>query len=573
MKKKVGLTLGMLLGGFLLILSGCGGGSSPQKCSTTADCSRDFVCQDGVCSSVDCTSTADCPTGSICDTETGKCTAQECTTDQDCNDQSKYCDNGLCKVRTINTSDVSDGDSTSDASNDTGNNNTVKQGNDCKPCQNKAECGEGYDCIPLSSGSACLRPCQSAGDCPSGYICYAASSTGKSCVPPSYKCVECAYKGCPQGKTCNLSTGDCVDVKPVCGSCVLDWECGPDARCYHKDMSTKGVCMPLCNDNSQCPDPKDKYTCGVDSNLGVKICQPASLDVCCPSDKPHMLQDGTCVQCVTAKDCPNNQACDPATHTCSSSGCPTGQKVCPDDQKCHECCEDSDCQPGEKCDQHICIGGPGGCNDSTPCGGCNDPNYPCCVQYQGNWMCAACDPKAKNSCPTGCHCDPNSFSCVDQNNMICGSGNGGGGSCSCTKDSDCQNPNNPNQQLKCSSKGFCYDPKGKCDGVHACCDTSTNSQCYDLMGLLMGGMGGGLGSLPLPGGGGGMMMGACTCDPPAQCPDGVQCFPLSLACSIPFLGQMICPGGNLPPNAPQNVCVNVSNLLGGLLGGGGGGLP
>jgi len=80
------------------------------------------------------------------------------------------------------------------------------------------------------------------------------------------------------------------------------------------------------------------------------------------------------------------------------------------------------------------------------------------------------------------------------------------------------------------------------------------------MSLLMGGLGGGLPNMPA-------MFPACTCDggdgSGAKCPDDITCTPLSMACAIPFINTMLCPGGSLPPTAPSGVCADLSNLLGG----------
>ncbi len=566
--KISGLILSLATG--LLILAGCGGGSSSGgSCTTDKDCNKGNICVSNTCQAVKCSTTADCPSG-VCDPQTGTCTPRECTLDKDCGGANMYCDNGLCKPKTVGgdivVTDLPQGDVQADGTTtDTGG--PVVKGDDCKKCDSNADCSDGYDCITLSAGGKfCLKKCKTAGDCISGYVCYAASTSGKNCVPPSYKCVECATKGCPSGKVCDLSNGSCKDKVATCQPCSLDWECGIGNRCYRKDPNAKGVCMPECKSASDCPQPQAKFKCQANQD-GVQMCQPVDMGACCPADKPHMLPDGTCAQCANAGDCPNGQVCDEKTHTCSSSGCPTGQKLCSDDNQCHQCCEKADCASGQDCKNHTCVGGgQDQCN-----GACTDPNYKYCVNYQGNWTCAACDPNDSSSCPTGCTCSPTSFNCLNPDGSMCGQKGGTNpAQCKCSADTDCVDPNGQNQ-LKCTGgqSGYCYDPNGSCDGQNTCCDAASGSKCFDMMSLLLGGLTGGGGGIPgLPGGGGGgtpgAMMGVCSCDNGAKCPGGITCFPLSTICALPMIGSTICPGGQLPPNAPKNICKDPSTLLSGL---------
>jgi len=572
-----------------LLFAGCsGGGTTAKSCSVTADCDKGTICVNSSCSEVKCTTIADCESG-VCDTIAGVCSPKECSVDPDCNDSSLYCDGGICRTKVLSpdaSQDVANPDISGESVTDNGG--PVVQGDDCKECASAADCSDGYDCVALSTGKACLKKCTSNGECVSGYICYAASTAGKNCVPPSYKCVKCATEGCPDGKVCDLSGGTCVDKIASCGPCNLDWECGIGNRCYRKDMNSKGICVPECKTVADCPQPQDKYTCQADAQ-GTMMCQPTSLGVCCPPEKPAMLADGTCVECATSADCTNGGTCDTTTHTCGSAGCTTGQKMCSDDNQCHQCCEKADCpatqdciqhqctdsgctNPGEKmcsddnachqcCDNADCTGGKT-CQDHAcvntgdPCGGCSDPNYPYCVEYQGNPVCAACDPSDASSCKSPCLCDPNSFSCLNQDGSVCG-GTGGPQKCGCTSDTDCVDASGQGT-FKCAPEGYCYDPSGSCDGTNSCCDASSGSKCFDLMSLLFGGMGG-IPGMPQ----GGTMMGVCGCDNGAKCPGGTPCFPLSTLCAMPLIGQMMCPGGSLPPNSPQNICKDPMSLLGG----------
>jgi hypothetical protein len=90
--------------------------------------------------------------------------------------------------------------------------------------------------------------------------------------------------------------------------------------------------------------------------------------------------------------------------------------------------------------------------------------------------------------------------------------------------------------------------------------------------LLMSGLMGGTGGLPIDPS---MMQsgsGYCECSTDEECLNGKTCTDLSIICTLgSLLGSlaaftdMICPGGQLSPTMPQKMCVNFADLLGGII--------
>ncbi len=424
-------------------------------------------------------------------------------------------------------------------------------GVDCKPCASQADCGEGATCAPVPGGKYCLLHCEDDGDCKAGYICYQVVSPGpKNCLPVSYKCVACAFEGCADGKCCDLRTGKCEDCLDECARCTYDFECAPGYRCYKKPATPTGNCVAECGKTGTCPDPS-KFSCG-DNGEGVQVCIPKDDQVCvaCPPEKPYTLPDGTCVQCLNSTHCQGGQVCDQGTHTCTDQGCASGTYKC-QDGACHQCCEDAHCAglppPATgKCVNYKCEGA------QDPCGNtCADP-YPVCANVGGTWQCVQCAVDADCTLPN-CKCSNNL--CVDASTgQVCAAGAQCG--VACQSDADCP-PGQSGETLACNvSFKTCYKPGGGCDGVTACC--APGHQCVDLLMLLFGG---GIGIPGMPGMP--VAMGYCSCNTQADCLGGEPCTPMGILCAIPFIKDLVCPGGSLPPTIPQNMCFDISSLLGG----------
>lgn len=540
----------------------CGGGGtkgSPTPCTDDSNCQRGYVCKDGFCQKVECTDASECGSADrICVTIPGPgfdpnkkyCTKIECNAQVPCPD-GQDCVDGLCLPKVgSDVSDVPDIPAVEAF-------DTLDQGppptpqDDCKPCQGQGDCAAGFTCAPVAGSKYCLRECNNDGDCKGGYICYQVVSPGpKNCLPVAYQCKGCAYEGCDPGKCCDLMSGDCKDCLDECGKCIYDFECKQGYRCYRPSGKPTGNCVAECA-NAACPDPA-KFSCG-DNGKGVMVCIPKDDKVCeaCPADKPYTLPDGTCVQCLNTTHCSQGQVCDQTTHQCRDAECSSGTYKCADGI-CHQCCEDAHCVglPGAtgKCVNYKCEGA------QDPCGGtCADP-YPVCANVGGIWQCVQCAVDADCKIPN-CKCSNNL--CVDASTgAVCQTGAQCG--VECASDEDCP-PGQSGEVLKCNTTyRTCYKPGGGCDGVSACC--APGQQCFDLLGLLFGG---GIGFPGMPGMP--MAFGYCSCNTQQDCLGGEPCTPMALVCALPLVGQIICPSGQLPPTVPQNMCFDISNLLGGLL--------
>lgn len=541
----------MVLG--LAIAIACGGGSKsqPKKCTSIQDCD---------------------PATEVCSPE-GLCVLRECDSNNPCKDPSKECKNGLCVAKA--TSDIPDGISTEVEGADAIEEITNPPTNvNCMPCaQDKSVCGDKAYCTPLTPmkpgdpNKFCLKACTkqgSANECPPGFLCAQATTEGLMCAPVSWKCPQCAFEGCEQGKCCNLITGECNPCVKECQPCYADYECEKGFRCYITGGAS-GVCVKECFDGT-CT---DKFECK-ETDKGLKVCVPKDQTACggCAQGLKKCPGSDKCVECCNSADCmndPKGKFCCP-DNTCCSQLCqlPTPYKC--SDGNCHECCTDSDCK---------CSGGVSGkCqNYKCNCGSCGTcpPEFPACCTINGVPTCCECQTDADCKCP-GCKCSPTAYSCVDSNGQLCGQPpNCGGQTCSavCQTDNDCMSASGV--ELKCDpGMKVCYDPKGSCDNQTSCC--GMGGECMDILSLLLGG------GMPLPGmpgmpGGGGMPgLGFmyCTCKKGSTCLGGTPCMSMEMVCVIPIIGQLFCPGGTAPSNWPEGLCVDIMSLLGGLLGGGGG---
>jgi hypothetical protein len=488
----------------------------------------------------------------------------------DCTD-GKVCVNNLCETPTgeeVVPDVIEDVTPTEGTVEETTPETIVGPGDDCTPCTGATDCPEGYACSAVGSGKFCLRNCETAAECKGGYVCYPVSTAGKQCLPMSYNCVECAYKGCDAGKVCDLVSGTCAEVVGECFKCTYDFQCGDGSRCYKKAQATTGVCVPECASGACAA--ADKFTCNANAD-GIKICTPNKDEDCqpCPAGQ-KLLGDGkTCVECVNDLDCkdPNKPKCDPTSHTCGSKSCTAPTKLC-SDNNCHACCADGDCpqqsdgSPG-KCENYACKGVESECTKAgIDCS--TNPYYQACCVINGSPQCCGCADVADclKQYPDYPTCECSSNMCIDPaTSQSC---DGGVSECAatCTTDADCPPPASGTGTLTCHAKGFCYDPAGSCDNAAACC--SPGQTCFDLLSLLFGGMGGGMPGIP---GGGGMPssgMAACSCTTAADCLGGGNCTDLASMCAFPIIGQIICPGGAPPSTAPAKLCFDFSKLLGGI---------
>jgi hypothetical protein len=160
--------------------------------------------------------------------------------------------------------------------------------------------------------------------------------------------------------------------------------------------------------------------------------------------------------CNMSTDCPQQQACDPGTHTCSSS--------CAGGLQCNGGC----CQNGQTCvpgDQNTACGNTGaGCSDCTQT-----------FQMCSNGICSNGPPcMYATDCPPGEACDKQSGQC----SFFCGGAtqtdcNGG-----CCANGYCSGGN---QDYACGSSGACTDCTSTCNPGPKClnqaCGCSMSTDC------------------------------------------------------------------------------------------------
>ncbi len=485
-----------------------------------------------------CASQDDCSeSGGYCNVSSKQCVEQ-------CNDakgiscgSGKVCSNKQCVAAfggDAGTTDVNGGSdagptdtSTTDTStNDTLTDSTVgkdtavadtsvqpSSDNSCHVCKTAGDCGDGFDCVPLLSGSFCSKKCAAVQDCAAGYSCEkATSATQKYCVLPTYDCKGCAVDGCPSTQQCNYKVNPpaCQDAKGQCSTCVQDKECGNGLRCVKFGASK--ICAPDCSSGQTCP---GNSTCVPFVTAGTKACAFNATTCCygssCTSacaNCPDKCIAGQCVACTKDADCAGG-TCNVTTYTCVTNaacpppGAPTKKIKKTATGECVECLNDTHCvgnPTGSKCNlqSNLCEAG-SSTNECSVCGG----DYPGCVQLNGTWTCVECSTDADCAAKSKGTCSSATYSC---------SGTTGGGvgpkSGTCKTDADCPADPNGTFDMACDAgSGLCYDKAGKCDGVTAFCNAAAGSDC-DMTGGL-----GGLGGLPTPGGGGtpAPTVGSCTC--------------------------------------------------------------
>jgi len=323
----------------------------------------------------------------------------------------------------------------------------------CETCEGQpGECGpEDNICIPFQDGSFCGQACQGEDDCPPGFGCAIVSpNKPKQCVPVSLSCVDnCAVEGCQgAGEVCDPMTGECGQPKGHCSRCAEDAECG-DGGCVLLDDGTYCLqaCPPGCPGGSTCGDHEGRDLCLPDGGrcdrcMGVQceglrpycdpvtglcveclehedcgggglscvqgVCQAGAGDCivaedCADSeDGPHCFA-GSCVQCITAQDCPPRHRCDGnlcIEALCEGVNCVAPAQCNPENGRCEPSCVDEGCPDAQLCDGETgqCYNEDGTCDGESQC----RPGSLCGAG--GGFPPGGPEQGAKCDCPTGGQC-------------------------------------------------------------------------------------------------------------------------------------------------------------------------
>ena len=562
--------------GVALSLAGCSAADvAGTSCADSEDCPRGQICGTGTCEEAGCTDDGDCADGEAClfvdgdglfdaDAE-GVCSAVECGERPlpSCQ-RGEECIDGICY-------EVVD-DGSCDCSDDCERGEVCFEGACSEPlgvCSDDCECPVGSTC---GGDGTCLE----AADPCDGVTC----TDGQTCVDGECQSAGCD-PACGDGQTCVDGVCQSGSGGGLCSSCTADADCGGGNNlCVTLNDGAGGTfqyCGTECSVNSDCP---VGFTCfaavagrpsqcrpvtnSCDGCLGTgcadgQFCNPAgeggptcvtetptcgecNVDVQCGSGArctPFAGGNFCLDECASQADCESdeqcrnaggNLVCTPLANSCGGTSCAIPPESCTGDTpvlnadlcRCVGCGADSDCDAGQTCStadgQCIVAGAP--CTRITDCpAGICDTRIGRCVECITSGDCPSgeicarglCEPCA---CPAGQLCDING-ECV-----------AGGDPGDCTSDSECQ--------TLAAELGYVGATAAACDSGPGGVGCFIPGLCNGDIGSVLGGGGG----LPIPGlgdlGTGGDV------DPfNAPCPSG-------LTCQVSF------------------------DLLGGLLGGGGG---
>lgn len=252
-------------------------GCTSDVCNTTTgDCTNTPLCPDDRCvddACVECVGDDDCDAGETCD-DTNFCVGAggECDGDEDC-DAGEVCDNGSCVEETPECT----GDGDCDNSDDCDGVETCVDGNctDGTP----VDCADGETCVD----GVCVAECDSDDDCAAGDECVGPETCVDGACEPGAEtdcddgdpCTDDSCDGdtgcsstpvdCPDGQTCNATTGDCevpTDVPCTTDADCVDAEdgfCNGTQTCVIAVGETEGVCQ---NGDRPCDDATDAGVVG-----------------------------------------------------------------------------------------------------------------------------------------------------------------------------------------------------------------------------------------------------------------------------------------------------------------------
>ena len=360
-----------------------------------------------------------CPSGSKCDTATGRCgcTPQTCPdgccddngvcqrghTDQACGTSGEACyacgSNQFCSAETGECRDNPPCSAETCANGCCNLENgfhvcrTDLRG--CEPggaccsgcCDENQECQPGNDDgVCGSGGSACIicdplqglcdqGRCQcDANNCPNGCCDNGPGNPGLCFVSDPRFCgtggVQCL--GCPEGTSCNgqgecqcLNTNEFCGVGEHCVACPDGTSCNAHGECVCTAESCPASSGRTCQ-NNQC-------LCDLD------VCQGCCQDgLCKAGNTPQacLTQAGACTVCPSGQECVDSafglKACCPSGQiSCYLDTCCPGNSFCCDGL----CCASPCCEGGTAC----CPNGVDCCNDT-----CCTPGAAHCCDVEGN---------------------------------------------------------------------------------------------------------------------------------------------------------------------------------------------
>ncbi|XP_061185985.1 multiple epidermal growth factor-like domains protein 6 isoform X4 [Saccostrea echinata] len=304
---------------------------------------------------------------------------------------------------------------------------------------------ESHHLIPLTANKECP---DGQSECKTGQTCCKLASGKYGCCPlPKAVCCADMKHCCPEGSTCEVSSGKCKRGDNI----LMDW--------FQKLPAVVKAESVICPDGQH--ECKDGQTCCKTAS-GQWGCCPVPNAVCC-SDGKHCCPSGT--QCeVSSGKCKRGSSLvtdwfekQPALLRSENVVCPDGQHECKDGQTCCKlssgqwgccpipnavCCSDGRhcCPSGTTCDVSsgkcqrgsslvmdwfekqpallrsenvVCPDGQHECKDGQTC----------CKLSSGQWGCcpipnAVCCSDGKHCCPSGTTCEVSSGKCQRGSNLV-----------------------------------------------------------------------------------------------------------------------------------------------------------
>lgn len=397
--------------------------STCVSCLESSQCGAGFLCQSFVCTpgcdaSNPCDSTSQVP---VCNLTTQTCT--QCLTSGDCSGIEDICFGNTC----VNC------ETSAECQSKYGNVRPECDTNDgftCKQCLDDGDCVDNplyASANKLVCISGSCQQCRDDNNC-------ASFPDKPACDLNRNSCVECVdNQDCAVGSFCNSNT--CVECLPENN----DPETGINAECVLLYGNQEPTCLAgkcvQCIDNNECPStsPICAQTSISGTTIQANTCVGCTGDGDCrapstttPVCDTRAIPTPTCVQCVDASDCPNNQQCINSKCGCNSNddcteptgvcnianntcipGCTTDQ-FCRDfygldycaNTVCVECISDWQCPSGGVCVSNQCQQ----CRTSTDCAYATNGYAVNCVD--GN--CETCQPSSVDTlnCPGDCQACP-----------------------------------------------------------------------------------------------------------------------------------------------------------------------
>jgi len=218
---------------------------------------------------------------------------------------------------------------------------------------------------------------------------------------------------CAEGEVCNGATEVCEEP---CDPAATD-ACGADDACYGNDVAGDNVCQPACDGDADCGAGR---TCNLTTGQCLSGCDDNTAPlylVCAAPTAQCDVSTGECVECLANADCTAPEICDLNSGTCQA---PTlcdapgtlgddpcaATELCMPDGTCQTPCDDDACAAnGNLCDPGLASATYNTCIDAdlvrTDCTAAgahtSDPDAPTLISV-GNGQTIA-DPAANCGAP------------------------------------------------------------------------------------------------------------------------------------------------------------------------------